>query len=237
MKKEQYKTMGDVIDEWEEENLNLLHQIPKKIIIQNRLIEREQFIKNQLNNKIKVLDIGSMNDNRRLFLEYRKINKNIIGIDLEGWYDLECFNKEVDISLFKPIFKADCQNFNLNQKFDLIICGEVIEHLSNFQGFFNSLRKHLTENGRVIITTPNPMSFMRLCQKLIKQEPSNDKYHTIMLDSITFSNMCHENGFKVVENYYYYEKHSTIWTYKLNNYISYIFPKYASGYLFIIKNI
>lgn len=203
-----------------------------------KLVEREQFIKEQLENrrylenkfnKIQnILDIGSMNDNKRLFKEYYKITRNIIGIDL---------NTELGDLIFWNIYKADCQNFNFNRKFDLIICGEVIEHLSNFQGFFNSLRKHLKKNGKVIITTPNPMSFMRLCQKLIKQEPTNDKYHTVMLDSITFSNMCRENGFKVVKNYYYYEKHTTLLTYKINNLVSFIIPKYASGYLFIIEKI
>lgn len=224
---------------YDKEDLNFLHQIPTEQILKMELVEREQFIKNKLTNELKVLDIGSMNENKRLFREYRKINKNIIGIDLFGQWDLSRYNlkdilKKNDI--FTPIIKADCQNFNLNTKFDLIICGEVIEHLSNFESFFKSLRIHLKKHGKVIITTPNPMSFMRICQKLIKNEPSNDKYHTIMLDSITFSNMCRENNFRIMEKHYYYEKHTSLLIYKINNWVSYIFPKYASGYIFIIKD-
>jgi len=188
-----------------------------------KLVEREEFIKKLVKNKI-VLDIGSCAENKgqRLFNEYKKITKNIIGIDL--------------FTTNPEIIKADCQNFNLNKKFDIIIVGEVIEHLSNFEGFFNSLRKHLNENGKVIITTPNPISFIRLIGKLIRNEPSNNPWHTVLLDSIVFKNLANNNNFKVLNSYYYYEKASTLFWYKFNNYFSYLFPKFALGYVFVIKN-
>ena len=40
--------------------------------------------------------------------------------------------------------------------FDVIICGEVVEHLGHPAGLFKSARKMLRPGGRLVLTTPNP---------------------------------------------------------------------------------
>jgi len=44
----------------------------------------------------------------------------------------------------------------IDDTFDVIIVGEVIEHLGNPQGLFRSASKMLSPNGRLVITSPNP---------------------------------------------------------------------------------
>lgn len=46
-----------------------------------------------------------------------------------------------------------------DRKFDTILCAELIEHLENPYELLRKLHSHLTENGRLILTTPNPISF------------------------------------------------------------------------------
>lgn len=95
-----------------------------------RFVWRKNFILKIIKDK-NILDIGSCNENKtkELFKDYKKSAKSVQGIDIR-----KC-GPEVII--------ADAQNFNLNKKFDLIVVGEVIEHMSNFQGFFNSCKKHM----------------------------------------------------------------------------------------------
>ncbi len=54
----------------------------------------------------------------------------------------------------------------LDEKFDLIVVGEVIEHLGNLGGLFENASKMLTPSGRLILTTPNPYYIARIRDNL-----------------------------------------------------------------------
>jgi SAM-dependent methyltransferase len=45
------------------------------------------------------------------------------------------------------------------RRFDSIVAGELIEHLENPYAFLRSLRGYLADDGRVILSTPNPVSW------------------------------------------------------------------------------
>ena len=52
-------------------------------------------------------------------------------------------------------------------RFDLVIASEVLEHVENPAGFLVSLRDHLVQGGRIIITVPNgygPYEFFSLVE-------------------------------------------------------------------------
>jgi 2-polyprenyl-3-methyl-5-hydroxy-6-metoxy-1,4-benzoquinol methylase len=46
----------------------------------------------------------------------------------------------------------------LDQTFELIVCGEVIEHVGSPAGLFKAAAKMLEPGGRLVLTTPNPYS-------------------------------------------------------------------------------
>ena len=46
-----------------------------------------------------------------------------------------------------------------SRRFDSIVAGELIEHLENPYAFLRSLRGFLADGGRVILSTPNPVSW------------------------------------------------------------------------------
>ena len=49
-----------------------------------------------------------------------------------------------------------------NRRFDWIVAGEFIEHLRNPYDFLGSLHPFLAENGRIVLTTPNPVAWPTL---------------------------------------------------------------------------
>lgn len=57
------------------------------------------------------------------------------------------------------VYVADAQDFDFGESFDVIIVGEVIEYLPNPGQFINNALDHLSNSGRIIITTENPLAF------------------------------------------------------------------------------
>jgi 2-polyprenyl-3-methyl-5-hydroxy-6-metoxy-1,4-benzoquinol methylase len=54
------------------------------------------------------------------------------------------------------VLVADAQDFDLGRQFDVIVAGDIIEHLANLAGFLESCKRHMAADGRLIISTPNP---------------------------------------------------------------------------------
>lgn len=57
------------------------------------------------------------------------------------------------------VVKANAEEFDLGRTFDVVIAGEIIEHVNNVGAFLTAVRRHLKPGGRLVITTPNPWFF------------------------------------------------------------------------------
>ncbi|WP_306059929.1 class I SAM-dependent methyltransferase [Natronococcus wangiae] len=90
---------------------------------------------------------------------------------------------------------GDVQNLNLNETFDVIVLGELIEHLVDFDGLFRSLDAHLVDGGKLIITTPNAMAVHWTALRLLKQDFVNSD-HTCWFDSTTLAQLLSRYGFE-----------------------------------------
>ena len=93
---------------------------------------------------------------------------------------------------------ADIQSLDLDEVFDVIVLGEVIEHLVDFDGLLTSLESHLAPNGRIIITTPNAMSILYSIRRLVSGEFANTT-HTTWFDSQTIKQLFARYGFEPVD--------------------------------------
>ena len=54
----------------------------------------------------------------------------------------------------------DAETFELAQRFNTIVAGELIEHVNNPGRFFSRVRQHLAPDGRLVISTPYVFSLM-----------------------------------------------------------------------------
>jgi len=173
--------------------------------------ERFKLIKPYIENKT-VLDIGCCGwySHREgafelegwLHYNIKKSSKNVFGIDKSK----ECIeflrDKGYDVEV------ANAENFHLNQKFDVIVAGELIEHLSNFQGFLNSVRKHLKEGGLLILSTPNMFYFQNTLFLILRGYPAVHKEHTCWFDEITLRQLLGRFGFSVEKIMYTTERYT-----------------------------
>jgi 2-polyprenyl-3-methyl-5-hydroxy-6-metoxy-1,4-benzoquinol methylase len=159
---------------------------------------REKIIKNLIQNK-EVLDIGSVGQTDLYSLWDVYSNSSLVsltGIDVEE-------AKETAISKFKKkffntdsrIIVGNMESFQFDKQFDVIVAGDVIEHVDNQGLFLSNIKKHLKANGKLIITTPNakwPTVFLK-----------PNETHSLWHDKYTLTNILTRNCF-VVEKIIYY---------------------------------
>lgn len=59
------------------------------------------------------------------------------------------------------VIGADALTLRLNQKFDVVICGDLIEHVTNPEALLDTIAYHLRDDGIAVVTTPNPLAINR----------------------------------------------------------------------------
>ncbi|MDI6708718.1 MAG: methyltransferase domain-containing protein [Candidatus Thermoplasmatota archaeon] len=167
----------------------------------------EKYIKGK-----EVLDIGCVGDPKDLFSQewswfhdkIRGAAKQVVGIDVNKELIAELKDKGYNIHYGN----AEDPNLSLGRKFDVVVAGELIEHLSNQGIFLENVKKHLRENGILIISTPNAREIAYPLKRLIKGSANEEMcipavrshlgYHTLT----TLTNLLRRHGFSVIEYKY-----------------------------------
>lgn len=131
------------------------------------LVQRVEFIKKMCRGK-KVLHLGctdhpftkEMIDNQMLLhFELGKIASDLYGFDFD--------QKGIDVlsaAGAANLYRADLEKLeevNLDKTFDVIIAGEMIEHLSNPGLFLRGIQRFMNKDTNLVITTINAYSGMR----------------------------------------------------------------------------
>jgi ubiquinone/menaquinone biosynthesis C-methylase UbiE len=131
------------------------------------LVQRVDFIKKMCVGK-KVLHLGctnypytkeSLENNILLHNEIEAVAGELYGFDFD--------QKGIDVLLDaggKNLFRADLEKLEdvrLDETFDVIIAGEMIEHLSNPGLFLKGIQRFMNAQTNLVITTINAYSAMR----------------------------------------------------------------------------
>lgn len=172
-----------------------LKYTPTEKLTVTRPVNRIGYLKNACINK-KVLDLGCYdetalvkeNSENYLFNEISKVSALHIGVDNSKLLPAEgiIINDFVKI-LFGDIYKLDELGLN-NADIDIIIAGELIEHLPNTVEFFLSIKKNF--NGkRLIFSTPNATSFSNMVLSLFKRESAHED-HLQVYSYKTLNTLC-----------------------------------------------
>lgn len=94
----------------------------------------------------------------------------------------------------------------LGRVFDYVVCADVIEHVQNRTQLLRSARRHLKEDGRLIVSTPNiALWFYRLSLLIGRFEygPRGvlDETHVHLFTGSTFRRTVERAGFQVVRQH------------------------------------
>ena len=162
--------------------------------------DRVSYIRN-LATCLDVLDVGCTGkkaDGRvvlasSLHQQLTPVCKSLLGVDtdVEG---VRLMKKEG----FKVI-SDDITSMQLNQKFDLIIAGEIIEHLLNPSLALENLGTHLRQDGKLVLTTCNPFYYRQQSKIIRRGKIQVHQEHTAWYDPLTIGVMLNNSGFRIVQ--------------------------------------
>ena len=133
-----------------------------------------------------------------IFKDISRTASKAIGIDIN-----RDAVKKANTYGFKNVIYGDAQDFDLRKKFDIIFAGDLIEHLTNFEGFFKSCKKHMHKNSLLVITTPNPFSFNNFLRVFLFGKPSIFPEHTCYITDKNFEEIARRFGFSIKESGFY----------------------------------
>ncbi len=121
----------------------------------------------------KVVDIGCGEGKFLLKLQENGIPAK--GCDFSKGYVKKCQSKKLDV-----IFADTNKSFPYNDKeFDIVYCGEVLEHMVNPDHFIQECFRILKEDGHLILTTPNLLAWYNRILMLGGVQPIPVEYSTI----------------------------------------------------------
>ena len=189
----------------------------------NKIIEKK--IKSK---SIKILDIGSRNAWLKQFL-----NKNYSyeTLDISSHYVKLMNDSGIKSTLgdicTKTSFKKD--------SFDIIVLGEILEHLPNCGAALEECSRILKKDGMIIGSVPNVWSIGYFIKILFQKDIEPSGQHVHLFDRYHFRNLCNFYDFKILNLW------EDQFTYALTSFpkINYLLCKYTklgTNLFFILKN-
>lgn len=148
-----------------------------------------------------VLDLGCVQHNPNNYKSrywvhkaLAKVAKTLDGIDLyeDGVNHLK--------SIGYNVTTGNAENFNLEKQYDVIVAGDLIEHLGNISGFFECCKLHLRPRGKILISTPNPWHWRFILKAALfggRVKPNPE--HTLWLCPTVLSQMAARHDLKVLD--------------------------------------
>ncbi|MFA5824717.1 MAG: methyltransferase domain-containing protein [Gallionellaceae bacterium] len=163
----------------------------RKKITESKPVDKEKFIQGICTGKT-VLDLGcirhsadfALADPNWLHKKIKSVATKIVGIDY-----LPKEIEKLNAVGYEIIYADVTKPMELNETFDVIVAGDLIEHLVNFEGFFENCIRLLKPNGMLIITTPNPFYAAEFHYVAFKCDYLINPEHTCWIDPQALSQL------------------------------------------------
>ncbi len=149
-KNEEFTLFNQLSDEWWNENgkFKILHQIKS---------HRMTYILEQINDRdiknLKILDVGC--GGGIICEPLARLGAKVTGIDFAPnnikAAKIHAKKNKLEINYINK----DIEKSKLDQKFDLILMFEVLEHLDDWRKTIKNIKRNLNKNGKIIISTIN----------------------------------------------------------------------------------
>lgn len=215
-----------------------------------KLVQRVDFIKDLCAGK-NVLHLGcanypytteSIENDMLLHFDIEKIAGELYGFDFDQ-AGLDILAKLGRNNLYR----ADLEKLDevpLTKTFDVIVAGEMIEHLNNVGLFLDGIKRFMTKDSRLLLTTINAYCGMRFIQygvrgKRGRQEPVHPD-HVAYYSYSTLSVLLQRHALTVDEFLFYdigteHRPHNKWYLNAINDVCTFIAPQWADGIIAVCR--
>jgi len=180
----------------------------KHYSLTRKKVEREQFILDFCRGK-KVLHLGCadwpytdarIKDGTWLHSKLTRVADTCLGVDLDSDTVLNLQEKNG----IENIIEGNAERLDELDLdgFDVIVAGEIIEHLNNPGLFLESAKSVLVPGGKLLITTTNAFCFRRFIRIPFGQESIHPD-HTYYFSHATLETLVKRFGYSSAEKYSY----------------------------------
>ena len=172
------------------------------IIPKTQLVNRVEYVLNLCKGK-KILHLGctSSPSTKRRIEEKTHLHAHIASLAHEA-YGVDIDNEGLDVMRahgFNNLYHGsvyELHTLGLPTNFDVILAGELIEHLSNPGLFLDSVHKCCSTDSILVLTTPNSFSAKHWIHYLFGQEETHPE-HVAFYSFATLQRLLTDHGFKV----------------------------------------
>jgi 2-polyprenyl-3-methyl-5-hydroxy-6-metoxy-1,4-benzoquinol methylase len=152
-----------------------------------------------------VLDVGCVDHSASVEREDHWLHKHlarsaqsILGLDI-----LESDAAELRQRGYEVVC-GDAMNVSLNQTFDVVVAGEIIEHIDDPAAFVTNLARHLNQQGRLVMTTPHAFFFLHFLESIFSSaERRWNPQHVAWYCPFTLENLLSRNNLEIESCYYF----------------------------------
>jgi 2-polyprenyl-3-methyl-5-hydroxy-6-metoxy-1,4-benzoquinol methylase len=126
--------------------------------------------------------------------------KSAVGLDLLESEAAKLRQRGYDIR------SGDACTVCLNQTFDVVVAGEIIEHIDNPAAFVSNMANHLNDQGQLVVTTPHAFFFLHFLESIFSSgERRWNREHVTWYCPFTLENLLRRSGLEV-ENCFYFTR-------------------------------
>ena len=213
-------------------------------------VSRWEFILTKCRGK-KVLHLGCIGETERstsdkvkslcegkvLHAHLRKIVSDVVGVDYN-----EPTVRELNKLGFNEILCGNVEGLDeidLQRTFDVILCGDLIEHLSESGKMFKGLRPRINENGELLIMRPNSFGLLHFFRYAFGRfREGND--HVLSFSIFTLQNLLRRYDLYICETYACYNRPAQDWKDRLRYTVGIPFfkllPKFGGTLLVVARS-
>ena len=172
-----------------------------------KIVRREQWIIERCRGKT-VLHLGctdspmteqKLEQGGLLHLKLLAVSKQVIGVDIDGpALSLLALKAKVPDLYLHDIEHID--TLPVRATLDIVLAGEVVEHLNNVGAFFDSCKKLLSNNQRsvLIVTVPNAFSAKRFLMACLFRKEHVHPDHSAYFSPSTLSCIARRHSLRII---------------------------------------
>lgn len=156
-----------------------------------------------------------------------------VGMDLDGAAVAELQRS----GLFNNVLVGDVERLGdfagRFQPFDLVVAGDIIEHLSNPGLMLDGVKAFLKPEGRLLVSTPNAFGLVAQLRHL-RGRILEGAQHVLSFNIITLTQLLNRHGYEVIEAHSCHQRHATAmpgWLFRAGHALFRAVPRYGGTLL------